>query len=275
MRIVLLGRKPVACEALRFLVSEGIEVAAVVPGDVGERDSYSEDLSTVADNLGVPIASNDELYAELNNISSHRRLQLHSIELVLSILHQRRILRPLIELPSKGCVNFHPAPLPRYRGWGTYSMAILEGESRWGASAHLVDDDFDTGPILETREFDFDAANETALELQVRTQPVLLQLVKCIVSQAKHCARLIGRAQGEGRTFRRQEVLAQRFIKPIDTSETADRKVRAFWYPPNPPAEIEVAGAWYPIIPRSALDQIRTGVSREASSGLFPQSAID
>jgi len=50
-------------------------------------------------------------------------------------------------------VNTHPALLPKYGGEGFYGRRVHEavlaaGESETGATVHLVDEDYDSGPIL-------------------------------------------------------------------------------------------------------------------------------
>ena len=54
-------------------------------------------------------------------------------------------------------INTHPALLPKFGGQGFYGRkvhaAVLEaGESESGATVHLVDGEYDTGPILAKRK---------------------------------------------------------------------------------------------------------------------------
>jgi phosphoribosylglycinamide formyltransferase 1 len=54
-------------------------------------------------------------------------------------------------------VNIHPALLPKFGGQGMYGMrvhqaVIAAGEKTSGATIHLVDENYDTGPILAQRE---------------------------------------------------------------------------------------------------------------------------
>lgn len=56
-------------------------------------------------------------------------------------------------------LNTHPSLLPKFGGRGMYGdrvhAAVLEaGESRSGVSVHLVDADYDTGPVLTQAEVD-------------------------------------------------------------------------------------------------------------------------
>lgn len=56
-------------------------------------------------------------------------------------------------------LNTHPALLPRFGGKGMYGehvhKAVLEaGEQRSGVSVHVVDEEYDTGPVIAQRAVD-------------------------------------------------------------------------------------------------------------------------
>ena len=50
-------------------------------------------------------------------------------------------------------VNFHPAPLPRWRGAYPLPAGILEQATSWGVTCHKVEREFDSGDILKACEF--------------------------------------------------------------------------------------------------------------------------
>lgn len=45
-------------------------------------------------------------------------------------------------------VNFHPSPLPSYRGPFPQVWAILDQQAQWGVSCHKLEAEFDSGDIL-------------------------------------------------------------------------------------------------------------------------------
>jgi methionyl-tRNA formyltransferase len=256
MRVVLLGRKPVACDALRHILSRGAEVVAVSTPPTHQPDPYPESLAEVADSFDLPVVQDALLYDCLAEGSVKGGVDLRGIDLVVSILHQVRIRKPLIELGRIGCVNFHPAPLPGFRGWGTYNVAILEDVKEWGVAAHFVDEGFDTGPLIRTRSFPVDASRETAWSLQCKTQPALLELIKEVFEMALRDGYLPSAPQGPGRSFRKKDVLAQRFLDTDDTAEAVNRKVRAYWYPPSCSAEVRIGGTHYPVTSHAVLQDL-------------------
>ena len=145
MKIIFMGRKKYAAEMLEWTVSKGIEVAFVC------TDSQFSNSPTMlkAQSLGIPVISMEE---------AEQYVQEHpgEIDLVVSYLYWRKIRKPLIEGPKYGCINFHPAILPDWRGTAGYNVAILNKLPEWGATAHYVDESIDTGSIIKIFKFHFD-----------------------------------------------------------------------------------------------------------------------
>jgi len=54
----------------------------------------------------------------------------------------------VLAIPTLGVLNGHPGPLPRWRGPFPLAWAIREGDDELGLTYHLMDETFDTGPIL-------------------------------------------------------------------------------------------------------------------------------
>ncbi len=68
----------------------------------------------------------------------------------VSFMYLKRITKEQLEKPW---INFHPAPLPEYKGRNLCYHAIMNGEEEFGATVHYVDENFDTGRIIEVRRF--------------------------------------------------------------------------------------------------------------------------
>lgn len=250
-----------AVGALEHLIERGCEVAAVVAPEPEERKAPEQRLDHAAERHGVRLASDDELYAEIDDGS------LGDIDLVLSFLFWKRIRQPLIETAGTACLNFHPAPLPDMRGLGGYNVAIFEGFEEWGVSAHFVDEEFDTGDLVRVDRFALDREHETALSLDMRSQERLLAVFRDVVDSALGGEPLPREPQGEGRYVTQEEAEALRRVHPEDPPETTERRIRAFWYPPYDGATIELGGRTLTVVDRGLLQEAATA-NREA--GLFP-----
>ncbi len=59
-----------------------------------------------------------------------------------------RLPKSVYDLPAKGFFNFHPSPLPAYRGADPIFQQIKNREQTTGVTIHKLDENFDTGPIV-------------------------------------------------------------------------------------------------------------------------------
>jgi methionyl-tRNA formyltransferase len=245
---VFMGKnKRSAARSLAYLVERGVEVRAVVAAEPDEHTSEEQRLDRVAAKSGLPLTTDDELYAAAG------RGELAEVDLIVSFLFWKRIREPLISLPRIGCLNFHPAPLPDIRGIGGYNVAILEDLPEWGASAHFVDEDIDTGDIVAVERFPIDREAETAFSLDLKSQERLFDLFRTVVDRAAAGEELPRTPQGDGRYFTREDLEELRRVRPGDD---VARKIRAFWYPPHPGATMEVEGRVVTLVDESLLDRV-------------------
>ncbi|MBI3955741.1 hypothetical protein HY339_00640 [Candidatus Gottesmanbacteria bacterium] len=74
-------------------------------------------------------------------------------DLILSLFSKDVIPKEIFSLPSRGCVNLHPAPLPLYRGISPTFWILARGEITAGVTLHMVDKGLDTGAIIAQRLF--------------------------------------------------------------------------------------------------------------------------
>jgi methionyl-tRNA formyltransferase len=244
MRVVFMGKsKRPAVRALEWLVERGVEVPAVVAPEPAPALHDSQRLDLLANANALPLVSEAELYADPPE----------GVDVVISFLFWNRIREPLISLGRLGCLNFHPAPLPDYRGVGGYNVAILEGLASWGVSCHFVDEDFDTGDIVEIERFEIDPHAETAFSLDLASQEHLLALFERVMERALAGEPLPRTPQGEGRYVSRSEFDELRVVRPGDDLE---RKLRAFWYPPWPGAVVEVDGRRLTLVDERLLTDV-------------------
>lgn len=248
MKIIYMGRKKQSVDLIKWTLDQGIEIVAVC------TDSQFENSPTAkyARELGIPVISMEE--AE-EYVTSHPG----EIDLAVSYLYWRRIKKPLIEGPNYGCINFHPAILPDWKGCGGYNIAILKKLSQWGVTAHYVDETIDTGKIIKVNLFDFDYKTATAQSLERVTQEELMNLYKEVLLEVKEKGRLetLKVDNSKGTYISRKQMNDMKKITEEDLeSEDLDVKVRAFWFPPYDGAYIEKNGKKYTLVDKEILDTL-------------------
>jgi methionyl-tRNA formyltransferase len=230
VRVVFMGKsKRSVVRALDALVERGAEIAAVVAAGADPWAREPQRLDLAARRHELPLVAEAELYAA----------PLDDVDLVVSFLYPRLIREPLLSLARIGCLNFHPAPLPDFRGVGGYNLAVLEGLREWGVSCHFMDEHFDTGDLVEVERFPIDPDAHTAFSLDIESGERLLSLFGRVIDRVLAGEELPRTPQGEGRYISRDEFER---LRVVGLGDDLDRKLRAFWYPPYPGAVLEVDG---------------------------------
>jgi methionyl-tRNA formyltransferase len=232
-----------AVRALDLLVGRGAEVVAVVAPEPDRWTRNPQRLDLAARRHGLPLVSDDDLYADPPG----------EVDVVVSFLYWRLIREPLISLGRAGCLNFHPAPLPDFRGLGGYNVAVLEGLREWGVSCHFVDERFDTGDLVEVERFPIDPDAHTAFSLDLASGERLVELFARVMDLLLAGGELAREPQGPGRYVSREDFEALRVVQPGDDLA---RKLRAFWYPPHPGAVLEVDGRRLTLVDDELLAEV-------------------
>lgn len=76
-----------------------------------------------------------------------------------------KLKKSIIDLPKFATINAHPSLLPKYRGPNPYIEAIRHMEKESGVTFHLMDENFDTGPILHQKTVKI-TSDDTGKELR-------------------------------------------------------------------------------------------------------------
>lgn len=148
-------------------------------------------------------------------------------DLVVSWFWTKKVPRAIREAAPLGAVGVHPSLLPRHRGPDPTFWAIDSGDAETGVTAHLLEDEYDTGAILGQKRLAIDP-EWSAWRLAKKLDRPSLALLREIVAAY---------ARGEPPAKREQdEALATEAPAPdddlleirwADPAETIARRVRA------------------------------------------------
>lgn len=202
-----------------------------------------------AERLHAPTYTLEELYGLVDSGKAR-------FDIAVSFLYGRILRGSLIRSARFGCINFHPAPLPDYKGRAGCSFAILDKLTEWGCTAHYMDEGIDTGNIISIKKFPMDWRAETAISLKNKTVSVLQEMYKEILFRAVRKGGLIESREQDsncGRYISKADMLEAMEVKPGDD---VDAKIRAFWFPPHKGAYTVVGGRRYMLINDFILEQI-------------------
>ncbi len=124
--VLCLSDKPGA-GVLGRAARKGIPTAVLAPGDFTDADAYERALLDV--------------------------LERHRVTFIALAGYMKLIPAAVVRAFRGRMLNIHPALLPAFGGKGMYGLrvhrAVLDYGARWtGATVHLVDEHYDTGPVV-------------------------------------------------------------------------------------------------------------------------------
>lgn len=214
--------------------------------------------------------NNQNMHHKYNNTNlmfiSHQEFKqlidngrVEGLDYIFSYYYQKKLDNNILNHPIKGCINFHPAPLPKYRGVGNYSKCILEELDYWGVSAHFMDDKYDNGSIIQVLKFYVDSSTETYIGLENKTYGYMYQLFCTIVDTAKiNNIKIQDNLIDNNKTsyLTRDKINELKQIINMEDLELISRKIRAFWCPPFAGASIKINDKSYTLIDDNILKEL-------------------
>ena len=155
IKVIFMGTPDYAEEILKKLIEEEeIEVVSV----------YTQPDKPVGRKKILTPPPVKEL-AQKHDLAVFQPYSLKDEEVVASVLQQEcdfivvaaygQIL-PKAVLEHAPCINLHASILPKYRGASPIQQAILNGDTKTGVTAMLMDEGLDTGDIIKIEECEID-----------------------------------------------------------------------------------------------------------------------
>lgn len=179
------------------------------------------------------------------------------VDYILSFYYQRILDQSILSIAEKACINFHPAPLPKYRGVGNYIWCILNELEQWGCTAHLMDLKIDNGGIIKTIHFNVDHENETYYSLEKKTLIYMKKLLRLICESISDFKIIDINKSDDIVITTHKKIQELKKIRDSDTAKEINKKIRAFWNPPNSGAIIKIGVDTYTIVNDYILNLIK------------------
>lgn len=149
MRVVMLGYQTWGHKTLETLLASRHEVVLVVthpPSDHAYESIWADSVEDLARDVGVDV----HLAKRPDEALTARVAELAPDVMVAN--NWRTWLPPeLFTIPAHGTLNLHDSLLPRFTGFSPVIWALISGASETGLTAHMMDDDLDTGGIISQR----------------------------------------------------------------------------------------------------------------------------
>ncbi|MBI5207676.1 MAG: methionyl-tRNA formyltransferase [Candidatus Firestonebacteria bacterium] len=149
MKIIFMGTSSFAVPSLEKLAAcNKYEILKVIttPDSVQGRGYklISPPVKEKSLSLGLPIIQPEKL----NNEEFNKEIITLKPDIGIVISFGKILRKPLLSLPSLGCINIHGSLLPKYRGAAPIQWALINGEKETGVTSLFMDEGIDTGDII-------------------------------------------------------------------------------------------------------------------------------
>lgn len=179
MKTVFLGNHDVGIQSLTALL-DSVDVVGVVahPLDAEEGFRFGSLFDFAVEN-NIPVIrgspKQNTVLQFIKNFSPD----------LLWVTNYRYILPGwLTAMPVYGAINLHPSLLPKYRGRAPINWAILNGETEIGLTAHYIDEDIDSGDIINQIKVTIDNNHDIGDALRL-LMPLYSRITRNVVSSLK------------------------------------------------------------------------------------------
>ncbi len=103
------------------------------------------------------------------------------IDYIFSINYLFIVGETLLNHPKKHSINIHGSLLPKYRGRTPHVWAIINGENETGVTAHLMDEDCDSGSIVKQLKIPIDY-NDTGASILQKFNAIYLEILNDVIN---------------------------------------------------------------------------------------------
>ncbi len=275
-RIAVFAYADVGHACVKLLLDRGENVVLVAThADDPAETRWFDSVADLARGHGVePV-----VFGEAGGAAALARVRAAAPDLIFSFYYRDLLPAPLLQAARLGAFNMHGSLLPRYRGRAPVNWAVVNGETRTGATLHVMTEKADAGDIVD-QEAVVIGPDDTALDVQRRVTAAAMEILGRRLEDVK-AGRAPRRPQNEAlaTTFPRRRPEDGRIEWSKKASEEVHNLVRAVTHP-YPGAFSDVLGAgrvtiWKTRVPNLAAHDNFPGQIRQEQGHLYVACADD
>tara|TARA_S200000501_G_scaffold376862_1_gene433150 strand:+ start:2794 stop:3453 length:660 start_codon:yes stop_codon:yes gene_type:complete len=194
--------------------------------------------------LSKPYASQsiDSLQKLSNNIDIYDceslkeipyNLSTNKYDIIFSYISSWILSKEVLNRTKRWNINLHPGP-PEYPGTGCFNFAIYDSAKKYGATAHEMNPNVDTGKIIKVKRFSM-SENETVDTLSKKTYKSLNDVFISIVNHISNRDSLpISKERWLRKPFKRTDLEKLATIDFKMSKSEIDKRIRATYLPGKP-----------------------------------------
>jgi methionyl-tRNA formyltransferase len=232
MKVVFMGGKLLGPRCLNELLNFpefNIKLVVVNRDDLG-RDSWYPSLAKLSHRLGLPVSRP----TKVNDHKFEKVLFDIEPDYIFCVFYEQILKSGVLHAPTKGAINIHYAPLPKYRGRFSTMYGIFNGDKEAGVTIHWIDRGIDTGQIISQHKVPI-YDTDTAKDLYYRCTETGINMFRGLLAKIVLEKRIRSRKQDESKaTYTPHRLPNDGKIDWTWDSKRIHNFIRAMTFPPYP-----------------------------------------
>jgi methionyl-tRNA formyltransferase len=258
-RAVVFAYSEVGVRCVREMLDQGIEIPLLFThaDDPGEAQWFAS-VWQLARGHGIRVETPEDPNTP-EWLQEGRRA---APDFLFSFYYRYLLKAPWLQLAPRGALNMHGSLLPKYRGRAPVHWAIIQGETRTGASLHYMLEKPDAGALVDSQAVTIggdDNALEVSMKVAAAARQILARSLPRLIAGSAD-ARPLDLAQGSYFGRRRPE---DGRIDWRQGAHAVHNLVRAV-APPFPGAFTEVNGCSLAVLKTRVDDRVLAPVGAAA-----------
>jgi len=179
LRAVVFAYHDVGVDCLKALLAAGIQVDLVVTHEDDPNENvWFGSVSKLCAEKHIPYVTPSA--PELPSLIP--QLQMLHPDYIFSFYYRNMIPAEILACAKIAALNMHGSLLPKYRGRAPVNWAILHGETKTGATLHVMEMKPDAGDIVGQAEVDI-GPDETATEVFTKVSQAAVKVMNTVLPQ--------------------------------------------------------------------------------------------
>lgn len=144
-KVVFMGSKEIGLACLDHLIASQLKLDFEIAGVLSNNRTLGVQEGSISESAqknGIPILKDLDEF-----------IKLPEVDIVISVQYHQIFKKIHLQKASQHNINLHMAPLPEYRGCNQFSFAIINGDTEFGTSLHIIDEGIDSGPLIAEKRF--------------------------------------------------------------------------------------------------------------------------
>jgi len=131
-----------------LVADERVHVTMVLTRNTKDDDPWAGVVMSRAQTLGIASTSFEAMGTEALCYT----LDKCEADILMVHAYPKKLPREVFGRLPLGTINLHPSLLPLYRGPSPTDAVLQDKAQETGLTAHIMDDEFDSGPIISQRK---------------------------------------------------------------------------------------------------------------------------